>query len=147
MTKLSDIYFLQDFFPTEFRINPQPDNLVALTQTNPFYTLTAYSRFQLNTFIETTERLPEIALDIKRHGLFGGPIFYEGETSAGHLRLDFPAGSIYEDYGAFRIDSFHQLTYPNTYFGWLALVPRVGFRETYYSQTQNPLADSLPQPS
>ncbi len=89
MTKLSDIFLLQDFFPTEFRVNPQPDNVVALTQTNPFYTLTAYSRFQLNTFFETTERLPEIALDIKRHGLFGGPIFYEGETSAGQSTPGF----------------------------------------------------------
>ena len=158
MTKLSDIFLLQDFFPAEFRVNPQPPNLVAVTQTSPFYTLTAYSRFQLNTFIETTERLPEIALDIKRHGLFGGPIFYEGETSAGQLRLDFPAGSINEDYSAFRIDSFHQLTYPNTYFGWLSLVPRVGFRETYYSETQilsptlfpdppDPLAPEFPLPS
>ena len=158
MTKLSDIFLLQDFFPAEFRVNPQPDNVVAVTQTSPFYTLTAYSRFQLNTFIETTERLPEIALDIKRHGLFGGPIFYEGETNAGQLRLDFPAGSINEDYSAFRIDSFHQLTYPNTYFGWLSLVPRVGFRETYYSETQilspllfpnppDPLAPEFPLPS
>ena len=158
MTKLSDIFLLQDFFPAEFRVNPQPDNLVALTQTNPLYTLTAYSRFQLNTFIETTERLPEIALDIKRQNLFGSPIFYEGETSAGHLGLDFAAGSIYQDYSAYRVDSFHQLTYPNTYFGWLSLVPRVGFRETYYSETQklsptlfpdppDPLAPEFPLPA
>src|SRR4029078_7176624 len=104
MTKLSDIFLLQEFFPAAFRVNPQPDNVVAVTQTSPFYTLTAYSRFQLNTFIETTDRLPEIGIDIKRHGLFGDPIFYEGETSAGQLRLDFPAGSINEDYSAFRID-------------------------------------------
>ena len=76
-------------------------------------------------------------LDIKRHGLFGGPIFYEGETSVGELRRNFPTDSGFEDYSVFRIDSFHQLTYPNTYFGWLAIVPRVGFRETYYSQTRD----------
>ncbi|MDQ3198195.1 MAG: hypothetical protein M3Q46_03235 [Verrucomicrobiota bacterium] len=149
VTKLSDGFILQDFFPAEFRVNPEPDNVVALAKTSPFYTLTAYGRFALNTFFETTERLPEVALDIKRHGLFGGPIFYEGETSAGELRRNFPAGSIFEDYSAFRIDSFHQLTYPNTYFGFLAIVPRVGFRETYYSQTRilNPsLFPSLPDP-
>ena len=75
ITKLSDGFILQDFFPAEFRVNPEPDNVVALTKTSPFYTLTAYGRFALNTFFETTERLPEVALDIKRHGLFGGPIF------------------------------------------------------------------------
>ncbi|MEO5719055.1 MAG: hypothetical protein ABIR29_10835, partial [Chthoniobacterales bacterium] len=136
VTKLSDAFILQDFFPSEFRVNPEPDNVLALTKTSPWYTLTAYGRFAFNTFFETTERLPEIALDIKRNGLFGGPIFYEGETSAGQLRRNFPANSIYEDYDAFRIDSFHQLTYPNTYFGFLSIVPRVGFRETYYSQTR-----------
>ncbi|MEO7167662.1 MAG: hypothetical protein ABI016_11570 [Chthoniobacterales bacterium] len=142
VTKLSDAFILQDFFPTEFRTNPEPDNVVALTKTSPFYTLTAYGRFAFNTFFETTERLPEVALDIKRHGLFGGPIFYEGETSVGQLSRNFPAGSIFEDYSAYRIDSFHQLTYPNTYFGVLAIVPRVGFRETYYSRTEN-LSGSL----
>ena len=141
ITKLSDAFVLQDFYPAEFRINPQPDNVVAVTKTSPFYTLTAYSRFQLNTFFETTERLPEIALDITRHGLFGGPIFYEGDTSLGELRLNNPANSIFQDYSAFRFDTFHQLTYPNTYFGFLSIVPRVGFRETYYGETQqlNPL--------
>ncbi len=141
VTKLSDAFLLQDFFPSEFRINPQPDNVVALTKTSPWYSLTAYGRFQLNTFFETTERLPEVALDIKRHGLFGGPIFYEGETSLGELQRNFPANSIFQDYNVFRIDSFHQFTYPNTYFGFLSIVPRAGFRETYYSATQqlNPL--------
>jgi LPS-assembly protein len=146
VTKLSDAFVLQDFFPAEFRVNPTPDNVVALTKTSPFYTLTAYERSQLNTFFETTERLPEVALDITRHGLFGGPIFYEGDTSIGNLRLDFPAGSINQDYSAFRINSFHQLTYPNTYFGWLSLVPRVGFRELYYSQTQQLAPSLFPSP-
>ena len=141
VTKLSDGFILQDFFPAEFRVNPEPDNVVALTKTSPWYTLTGYGRFALNTFFETTERLPELALDIKRNAIFGGPIFYEGETSIGELRRNFEAFSPFEDYDVFRIDSFHQLTYPNTYFGFLSIVPRVGFRETYYSQTQtlNPL--------
>ncbi|MBA3651959.1 MAG: LPS assembly protein LptD, partial [Chthoniobacterales bacterium] len=101
------------------------------------YALTGYARYQLNSFFENTERLPEIDLDLKRQPLFGGPIFYEGETSAAELNRNFPTGSIFEDYSVFRIDTFHQLTYPNTYFGWLAVVPRIGFRETYYSQTRD----------
>ncbi len=137
VTKLSDRFLLQDFFPNEFRVNPQPDNVVALVKTGAWYSLTAEARFALNTFYETTERLPEIALDIKRHGLFGGPIYYEGETSAGELRHNFVANSVFDDYSAFRIDSFHQLTYPNTYFGFLSVVPRIGFRGTFYSRTEN----------
>jgi LPS-assembly protein len=41
------------------------------------------------------------------------------------------------DYNVFRLDSFHQFLYPKTYFGWLSVVPSVGFRGTYYSSTGN----------
>ena len=148
LTKLSDNYVLQDFFPAKFRTDPEPDDTIALTKTSPNYTLTAFTRLSLNTFFETTTRLPEIAFDVDRHALFGSPIFYEGETSISNLGLDFPANSGNQDYNALRIDTFHQLTYPNTYFGFLSIVPRVGFRETYYSKTEilNPLLFPPPNP-
>ena len=142
LTKLSDAFILQDFFQSEFRLDPQPDNVVSLSKYSPFYTLTAYTRFQMNNFFEATERLPEIALDVARQPVFGSPIFYEGETSAGFLRRNFAEGallrgSLLQDYDAFRFDTFHQFLYPNTYFGWLSVVPRVGFRATYYSDTRD----------
>jgi LPS-assembly protein len=135
LTKLSDPYVMQDFFQGEFRVDPVPDNVLAVAKTDPFYTLTAIERFQANEFFTTTERSPEVVLDIKRHGLFGGPIFYEGETGFANLRLQFPQDSGFENYGTYRFDTFHQLTYPNTYFGWLSIVPRVGYRGTYYGKT------------
>jgi lipopolysaccharide export system protein LptA len=135
LTKLSDPYVMEDFYQGEFRIDPVPDNVVAVTKTNPFFTITGIARFQANEFFSTTERTPEVVLDIKRHALFGGPIFYEGESGFADLRLQFPKGSGFENYGTTRFDTFHQLTYPNTYFGWLSIVPRVGFRGTYYGKT------------
>jgi LPS-assembly protein len=135
LTKLSDQFVMQDFFQGEFRVDPVPDNVIAVAKTDPFYTLTAIERFQANEFFTTTERQPEVVLDIKRHGLFGGPIFYEGETGFANLRLQFPQDSGFENYGTYRFDTFHQLTYPNTYFGWLSIVPRVGYRGTYYGKT------------
>jgi len=142
VTKLSDPFVLQDFFQSEFRVDPVPDNVVGLTKHNDNYTLTAFTRFQANDFFETTERLPEIALDIKRQPVFGGPIFYEGEASFANLQRNFPKdatfqGSLLQDYDALRFDTFHQFVYPKTYMGWLAVVPRVGFRATYYDQTRN----------
>jgi lipopolysaccharide export system protein LptA len=137
LTKLSDPFVLEDFYQSEFRVDPQPDNMFALAKTNPFYTLTAMTRFQGNDFFERTERLPEIALDIKRHAIFGSPIFYEGETSTANLHRAFAAESGFEDYSSWRLDTFHQLSYPNTYFGWLSFVPRIGVRGTYYSETRD----------
>jgi LPS-assembly protein len=137
ITKMSDPFVMQDFYQGEFRIDPVPDNVVAVTKTDPFYTLTGIVRFQANEFFDQTERLPEVVLDIKRHALFGGPIFYEGETSFANLERAFADGSGFEDFGAIRLDTFHQLLYPNTYFGWLSIVPRVGFRATYYTETRD----------
>jgi lipopolysaccharide export system protein LptA len=137
VTKLSDPFVLEDFFQGDFRIDPQPDNVIALTKSNPNYTLTAIARFQANEFFEQTSRLPEIVLDIKRTPLFGGPIFYEGETGLAYLRRQFATDSAFQNYGTLRFDSFHQLLYPNTYFGWLSVVPRVGFRATYYDETRD----------
>ncbi|HEY4283053.1 MAG TPA: hypothetical protein VGM62_08305, partial [Chthoniobacterales bacterium] len=90
ITKLSDPFLMQDFYQSEFRLDPVPDNVVAVTKNNPFFTLTTIARFQANDFFETTERLPEVALDVKRHALFGGPIFYEGSTSIANLERAFP---------------------------------------------------------
>jgi LPS-assembly protein len=135
LTKLSDPFVMQDFYQGEFRIDPVPDNVVALTKANPFFTITGIARFQANEFFSTTERTPEVVLDIKRHALFGGPIFYEGESGFADLRLQFPKDAGFENYGTTRFDTFHQLTYPNTLFGWLSIVPRVGFRGTYYDKT------------
>jgi lipopolysaccharide assembly outer membrane protein LptD (OstA) len=50
LTKLSDQYVMQDFFQGEFRLDPNPDNVLAVTKTDPFYTLTAIERFQANQF-------------------------------------------------------------------------------------------------
>jgi len=137
ITKLSDEFLLQDFYPGEFQINPQPDNVVAVTKARPNYTLTAIGRFQMNDFFETTERLPEVVLDVNRSPLFGGPIFYEGETGIADLNRRFAKDSGFQNYGTLRLDSFHQFLYPNTYFGWLSIVPRVGFRGTYYDETRD----------
>jgi len=135
LTKLSDPFVMQDYFQGDFRVDPVPDNVVAVAKTNPFFTITGIARFQANEFFTTTERLPEVVLDVKRHALFGGPIFYEGESGFANLRLQFPDNSGFQNYNTDRFDTFHQLTFPNTYFGWLSIVPRVGFRGTYYGKT------------
>ncbi|MEP6938037.1 MAG: LPS assembly protein LptD [Chthoniobacterales bacterium] len=144
ITKLSDPYVLQDFYQSDFRLDPKPDSVVAITKSDPIYTLTGITRFEVNSFFEQTERLPEIVLDIKRHALFGGPIFYEGETGFANLLRNFPKDSPLQDYDTIRLDTFHQLLYPNTYFGWLSVVPRIGIRGTYYSTTRDVSGIPLP---
>lgn len=132
---LSDERLLQDFYEAEFRENPQPDNAVALTKLGEDYSLTLIARKQFNEFFDGTERLPEAALDITRQPLFGSRVFYEGETSVGHYNRNFADSSANQDYDATRLDTFHQFFYPRTYGGWLSVVPRIGVRGTWYSDS------------
>jgi LPS-assembly protein len=146
--KLSDQYFLQDFYPNIFAYDPQPDTYLELVKSGEAYTLAAQARPQVDNFQETVERLPQLSWEVARTPLFNGPIFYEATTSAswlhrafaaptGNLGIDLAAGALNPDYSVFRIDSFHQFLFPKTYFGWLSIVPSVGFRGTYYSSTGN----------
>jgi LPS-assembly protein len=132
---LSDERFLQDFYEGEFRENPQPDNMIALTKMGEDYSLTLLARKQFNEFFDGTERLPEAALDITRQSLFGTKFFYEGETSVGRYNRNFADGSQNQDYDATRFDTFHQILYPQTFGGWLSVVPRIGVRGTWYSDS------------
>ncbi|HEY5741672.1 MAG TPA: hypothetical protein VIS99_03955, partial [Terrimicrobiaceae bacterium] len=137
---LSDVDFLEDYFPGEFRVDPQPDTFLSLTKWDEFYTLNLLARWQINDFQDTTERLPEGVFDFKQHRFFGLPLYYDGESSAGEYRRAFPVGPEFDafdfpDYDSFRFDTFHQFSYPTQFFGWLNLTPRVGFRATYYNKS------------
>jgi hypothetical protein len=137
---LSDVDFLEDFYPGEFRVDPQPDNVLSLTKWNESYTLNLIGRFQFNDFQDVTERLPEAVLDFKQQRFFGLPVNYDGETGVANLRRMFSndpsfGQTSYPDYEAVRFDTFHQWSLPNTLFGWLSVNPRAGIRGTYYSKT------------
>ena len=134
ITKLSDRDFMQDFYPMENMTNPQPDNNVTTTKLDDFYTWSLVTRWQMNSFQETTERQPEAAIDFKQEPLFGLPIFYDGTTALGQLNRNFAQDSYGIDYGATRFDTFHQISAPQTLWGWLSTVPKIGIRGTYYSQ-------------
>lgn len=137
---LSDVDFLEDFFPSEFRVDPQPDTYLSVTKWDEFYTLTLLGRWQVNDFQDTTERLPELVLDIKQHRIFGLPFFYDGENSIGSYKRTFSnepnfGQTEFPDYEATRFDTYHQISFPNQFFGWLNVNPRLGIRATYYSES------------
>ena len=152
ITKLSDQDFMQDFYPSENRFDPQPDNNINLTKLDDIYSLSLLTRWQMNSFQETTERKPELALDVKQEPLFGLPIYYDGTTSLGQLNRKFstnaPIGytntaintafsSSKIDYGATRFETYHQISAPMNLFGWLSTIPKAGIGGVFYSQGGN----------
>lgn len=135
ITKLSDARFLQDFEPGEFRENPNPDNMIALTKWSEGYSAILMARKQINKDFDGTEKLPELAFDVKRQPIFNSAIQYDSETSTGMYQRNFANGSPFPDYKSFRADTYHQLSRPGTYFGWLSLNPHVGVRGTFYENS------------
>lgn len=136
INKLSDARFLEDFAEGEFRKNPNPDNAISLTYWNEDFTGTLLYRQNLNDDnFDATERLPEGYFDVKRQPLFRTPFFYESETSAGFLRRNFADQSQFQDYDTFRADTFHQFTLPLNVKNVVSIIPRVGVRGTYYSDS------------
>ncbi len=86
INKISDGYFLEDFYPWEFRDDPQPDNIVSLIKNHDRGELSVSARFRANDFYTSDTRLPEIALDMVRQPIFNSGLFYSGNTSFGILK-------------------------------------------------------------
>ena len=185
--KISDPYFLDDFFQEESRINPQPENIVNMVKEFPRGTFSLMARFRANDFFTSDERLPEAALEFVKAPIFNTSLFYAGETTAGiynsrlgtrereevQKRIDQLSTSLtafdptaspldpnsqlakdmlltatermdlldeltnrLDNRGFTRIDTYHEVSAPQQLFGWLSLVPKVGFRATSYSDIE-----------
>ncbi len=141
----SDSDLIKSFYQGEYRENPQPDSFFEVNKSGPNFSLDLFAQPRVNDFYETVERLPEVRLTGFRQQLGATPVYYESESSLGYYRRDFaqtnflPAGLNYE---AARADTYHQLTLPKTFFGWLNFTPRVGGRLTYYTKATGPGAST-----
>lgn len=137
---LSDSYLLDDFYEDEYKALRQPENYAAYTYTGDqaLFGIGAYNR--LNDFYESVNRLPEIWFDSLRVELGQSRIFYETLNRGGWLQREFadygnPSNPPAASYDTLRFDSAHTFYAPRTFFGFLSVVPRAGYRATYYGDT------------
>lgn len=132
--KMSDPLLNRDFFESFHRQNTQPRSYLELSQQWSNFALSILTQPQVNSFQNRVERLPEIKFTGLRQQIGATPLFYESQTSVGYFAREFRYGN-QPSFEAARLDSFHQILYPKTYFGWLNLTPRIGGRYGYYSET------------
>ncbi len=132
---LSDSDILRDFFDREYRASRQPENYVSLSHRRTGYTLTALANTRINDFYSNVNRLPELSADVMRLQLGSTSFYYEGQTTLAQLERVWAEGSTTDDYSALRLDTEHMIYQPRRYLGWLNVVPRAGYRGTYYSET------------
>jgi hypothetical protein len=132
---VSDPWMLNDFFDDEYQRNVQPENRVTLSHRGDHYTAGVGLNTRLNTFYGNVDRLPEVFLNFNRQQILDTPFYYEGENTLSYLDRVFPDGSKDEGYDVFRLDSKHMFFWPTRQFGFLSVIPRAGYRGTYYSKT------------
>ena len=134
--KQSDEYLRRDFFEDEYRLDVQPRTFGELSQLWPQFSLNLLAVPQVNNFFQTVERLPDARLSALPQPVGATPVYYESESSLAYLRFNY-ANEVQPSYEGFRADTFHQLTLPQTLFGWLNVTPRVGGRFTQYGMEKN----------
>ncbi|MEI2726250.1 MAG: LPS assembly protein LptD [Verrucomicrobiota bacterium] len=138
---LSDSLILHDFFQGAYRQNPQPSTFLEINRLFDNFSVDVLTVVQINDFFETVERLPDVQLTGFRQQVFDTPLYYESKSSIGYYNREFavtngvPTGL---DYAAGRFDTYHQVTLPQTFFGWLNVIPRVGGRWSYYGEETGP---------
>ncbi len=153
----SDPLVIRDFYEGEYNANVQPRTFVEGTQLGNNYVLDVMAEPRIVDFFETVERLPDVRLDGLRQQVGVSPFYYENESSVGYFTRAFSntnlemaplppyfvgptpfAASAVPNYSAARLDTLHQLTLPETFFGWLNVNPRLAGRLTYYSDVTGP---------
>jgi LPS-assembly protein len=135
----SDPYIIRDFFEGEYRKDIQPNTFVEANQLWQNWSLNTLVQPRVNGFFETVERLPDVRLTGFRQQIAETPLYYDSESTVGYYRRLFSDTNIVNtNFFAARADTYHQITLPETFFGWLNFTPRVGGRFTYYSAASGP---------
>jgi len=140
---MSDPYMLDDFFSSRAYDLTEPASYVALEYQGDRFSSALYTRFQVNDFFTTVQKLPEFRLDIPRQEIIPGwNIYYQGSHTADYLRMNWarfdrdwknPESKL-KNYETGRFDSVNFIYYPlrTAYFN---IVPRAGLRMTGYTDT------------
>ncbi|HEY3861740.1 MAG TPA: LPS assembly protein LptD [Verrucomicrobiae bacterium] len=159
----SDPLVIRDFYEGEYNKNVEPASFAEVSDLGRNWVLDGMFQPRLVNFFETVERLPDLKLTGLRQEVGVTPIFYDSETSAGYFERAFSETNVplpftnygvlpngfgteefpgrlggYPNYSAARVDTFHQFSLPETFFGWLNVTPLAGGRATYYSDVDGP---------
>lgn len=131
---LSDPYIVEQFFRQEYKTDPEPDNYLVLGRRGQYYAASLMFRKRFNDYYTTVDRLPEATLNFTRQQILESPFYYEGNHTAGYLSKQWANNTTNTvNYSSFRFDTPNTIYYPTKQFGFLTIIPRVGYRATAYS--------------
>lgn len=138
---VSDDRFMEDFFEEEYDEMNQPDNYLSWTHIGDTYSGGLLARMRLNDFYTQVERLPEAWYNLNSMELWQTGVYIENRSTFSYLNREFDeriweGKGIDPAYDVLRADTEFLLTRPMKLMGFLSIVPRVGYRGTYYDKTR-----------
>ena len=140
---MSDPYMLEDYFQERADAVTEPATYAALEYQHDRFSAALYTRFQVNDFYTTVQKLPEARLDVPRQEILPGTnLYYQGSHTADIFKLnwarfDRPWKNIYgrlKNYESGRFDTVNFLYYPIRT-DYINIVPRAGLRMTGYTNS------------
>ena len=143
---LSDPAIVEEFFKEEYRNNAQPENYGSWVYGNRFLGSEAFVSKRLNDFYDNLDQA-QYSADLYRTRIGNSPFYFQSENAVAYLDRVYSEtnGAAFSDpYDSSRIDSANTLFLPQR-LGFLSLVPRVGYRATYYSKTPDSSDDRYRQ--
>lgn len=158
-TYFSDSHMNRDFFDKDHRLESIPANEAWYEHRELSWASGGNVSGPVNDFYGGTQRLPEGWLAVEPQPVWDLPVNYESQTRAGYLNHDYArygsSDPMYRyvpyigtngrgaDYQAFRMDTAHRLSIPFKLWDTLSLVPRAGYRGTYWSDSGDLDSDYL----
>lgn len=136
MNYLSDPYVLNEYFEREHHQATQPENYAAWIVGNPGFATEAFVSQRLNDYYQNINRY-DASLDLYRKKV--GSFYIQNNSSISYLeRVDSSTNLVtLPSHDTVRFDSSSTVYMPHRV-GFLRMVPRAGYRATYYSDTRVP---------
>ena len=151
---ISDSHYLHDFCRQLNRYESIPVNEAWYEHRENVWATGISVSGPINDFYGGTARLPEAWFAVEPQPVFSLPVNYESQTRAGYLDRQYAkygsSDPMYRyspyiglngrgaDYQAFRADSNHRVTVPFLIADVFSLVPRAGYRATWWSDSGDP---------
>jgi LPS-assembly protein len=132
---LSDPAIIEEFFKPEYRRHAQPENYASWVYGGRVGGSEGFINKRLNDYYDNVDRA-EYSLDLYRTRIGNSPFYLQSENAVTHLERVYSNTNTVDDaYDTVRIDSANTLFLPGR-IGFLSLVPRIGYRATYYSKSE-----------
>lgn len=145
---VSDPGIIEDFFTEEFRNEANPENFAVIQRATDDYGASVRVDHRLNDFYTAVDRSPSVSYDRYLTQYKDSRFYFESENNIAGLDLlnaQLPGVSnvvrngvtnaLPEDYSTIRLDTYNRLFLPLKYEDYLNVIPRVGYRGTWYSDT------------